>query len=401
MSRYRLKHSDAPVQNRDLPLIPPGFKSHQVNLEEGVFHRVLVAAEKLAQLPQIVFLAMVALIDFALSGWLGLGSILVLATCHGLDWLILEALPRRRISFGPVQTQWLTLAALRLTAAVVLMPLAPAVGIAAQIAGLLLVVYAFVIEPARLEVSQTILDVPGFANGKTLRLLHVADVHLERNGVREHRLLQIVREILPDAVLFSGDFLNLSNVRDSEAQQAARSLWNEIGTIAPVYAVSGSPPVDPQAIVCKIVSGLPLVWLRDEVRDVAWEHGRVRVVGVTCTHDPIDDGDRLRKVLRSAPDADFTVLLYHAPDLAPQAADLESIDLHLAGHTHGGQIRLPWYGAILTSSMYGKRLEMGLYRIKGMLLFVSRGIGLEGKGAPRARLLCPPQVMLLELRGTG
>jgi predicted MPP superfamily phosphohydrolase len=51
--------------------------------------------------------------------------------------------------------------------------------------------------------------------------------------------------------------------------------------------------------------------------------------------------------------------------------------------------------------MYGKQLEMGLYRLNGMLLFVSRGLGLEGKGAPRARFLCSPQVMLLELRGSG
>ncbi|MCA1553353.1 MAG: metallophosphoesterase, partial [Chloroflexi bacterium] len=95
----------------------------------------------------------------------------------------------------------------------------------------------------------------------------------------------------------------------------------------------------------------------------------------------------------------FTILLYHSPDLAPQAAALGTIDLQLAGHTHGGQVRLPFYGALLTSSLYGKQLEMGLYQLRDMLLYVSRGVGLEGMGAPRARFRCRPEVTLITLRG--
>ncbi|MBI1800823.1 MAG: hypothetical protein HYR71_04255, partial [Chloroflexi bacterium] len=57
------------------------------------------------------------------------------------------------------------------------------------------------------------------------------------------------------------------------------------------------------------------------------------------------------------------------------------------------------YGALVTSSLYHKQLEMGLYQLRSMLLYVSRGVGLEGKGAPRARLQCPPEVTLWVLRG--
>ena len=95
----------------------------------------------------------------------------------------------------------------------------------------------------------------------------------------------------------------------------------------------------------------------------------------------------------------FTILLFHSPDLAPQAAELGVIDLHLAGHTHGGQVRVPVYGALVTSSLYFKALEMGLYQLHDMLLFVSRGVGLEGKGAPRVRFNCRPQLKLFILRG--
>ena len=108
------------------------------------------------------------------------------------------------------------------------------------------------------------------------------------------------------------------------------------------------------------------------------------------------DRARLRSPLPGSPKA-FTVLLYHSPDLFPPAAEL-GIDLHLAGHTHGGQLRLPLFGAIVTSSAFWKRYEAGLYRRDGATLYVSRGIGVEGKGAPRARFLAPPEVVLVVLR---
>jgi predicted MPP superfamily phosphohydrolase len=77
------------------------------------------------------------------------------------------------------------------------------------------------------------------------------------------------------------------------------------------------------------------------------------------------------------------------------------VDLFLAGHTHGGQWRLPGFGAILTSSRFWKRYEGGAYREGGTQLYVSRGIGMEGFGAPRARFFCPPEVVAISLGGTG
>jgi predicted MPP superfamily phosphohydrolase len=73
------------------------------------------------------------------------------------------------------------------------------------------------------------------------------------------------------------------------------------------------------------------------------------------------------------------------------------IDLYLCGHTHGGQIRLPFYGAILTSACTGKQYEMGPYLEQETLLYISRGIGLEGLSAPRMRLLCRPEIILFTL----
>jgi hypothetical protein len=82
----------------------------------------------------------------------------------------------------------------------------------------------------------------------------------------------------------------------------------------------------------------------------------------------------------------------------PEAAAL-GVDLYLAGHTHGGQWRLPGFGAILTSSRYWKRYEAGLYCQGKTHMYVSRGLGLEGFGAPRARFFCPPEVVNVAFGG--
>ena len=75
------------------------------------------------------------------------------------------------------------------------------------------------------------------------------------------------------------------------------------------------------------------------------------------------------------------------------------MDLYLAGHTHGGQIRLPLYGPMATGSRYGRRYAAGLFQEKDTTLYVSRGLGFEGGGMPRARFLCRPEAVNIELTG--
>jgi hypothetical protein len=87
------------------------------------------------------------------------------------------------------------------------------------------------------------------------------------------------------------------------------------------------------------------------------------------------------------------VLLSHSPDQFPFAVQ-SGYDLMLAGHTHGGQIRLPGIGALIAPSWYGWRYAGGTYDLGSTIMHVSRGI--SGKQSIRWR--CPPEIALLVLR---
>ncbi|HEX9062636.1 MAG TPA: hypothetical protein VF941_20890, partial [Clostridia bacterium] len=106
----------------------------------------------------------------------------------------------------------------------------------------------------------------------------------------------------------------------------------------------------------------------------------------------------LHKVIKNNPKDSFNILLYHTPDLIEDIQKNESVDLYLAGHTHGGQIRLPVYGALITLSKYGKRYEMGRYTVGNTVLYVNRGIGMEGGKAPRLRVFCRPELSVYDIK---
>jgi uncharacterized protein len=310
-----------------------------------------------------------------------------------LDWLLLAMLPRFGKSFGPAKPPVLFLAIARCPAA--LLPLAVALPL--QILGTILVVYGFWIEPHRLKVTYQKLTSSKLHNITPLRVLHLGDLHIERITDREKALNELVESLHPDLILFSGDVLNISYLQDERAWQDARKVISCWKAPLGVFAVSGSSAVDIPANMPALMEGLPVHWLRDEKVRINFGQDHLELVGVSCTHRPYLDGPRLDNLMEHA-NGDFNLLLHHSPDLAAYACNA-GIDLQLSGHTHGGQIRLPLYGAIVTGSLYNKKFESGRYQVRDMTLYVTHGIGMEGCAAPRVRFLCPPEIILWEIFG--
>jgi len=159
----------------------------------------------------------------------------------------------------------------------------------------------------------------------------------------------------------------------------------------------GSPPVDLPAVAPRHFAYLPIQLMRHNVVEVKAGFGRgLTLLGMDCTHDVAYDGHQFETLAGQLPQNGPVVFLYHSPELMPVVRHYE-VDLYLCGHTHGGQVRVPGYGAVITSAVTGKQYEAGRYDEKGTTLYVSRGIGLEGLSAPRMRLFCPPEITLVEL----
>lgn len=97
--------------------------------------------------------------------------------------------------------------------------------------------------------------------------------------------------------------------------------------------------------------------------------------------------------MRDVPAEEISILLAHSPDQVREAEGT-GVDLMLAGHTHGGQVRLPLIGAVVTGTRLGPQYASGLFRWDDFWLYISRGIGMRGLPI---RFLCPPEITLITL----
>lgn len=318
------------------------------------------------------------------------------------DWLSLLLLPRTGRSFGPAKPPLIALALVRALLMVVfglLLPL-PIIPIVLNLLITVVSLYAQWIEPFRLEVTRQTLESPKLdPDAPPIRLLHLGDLHMEQISPRERELNRLVRELAPDIIVFSGDFVSLLHPDPERARAQIRQVISEWRAPMGVYIVAGSPLIETEEMVESFVEGLDnLRWLRDEAVVLETDAGQLALLGMSTTHERERDIPRLRELTQMMPKGAFWLLLHHSPDLAPEADEL-GYDLYVAGHTHGGQIRLPLIGPIVTSSEFWRTYAMGRYDMEHATLYVSRGLGMEGASAPRVRLLCPPEIVLWEIKG--
>jgi uncharacterized protein len=377
------------------------------------FHRVLMLSIKLSRVNGVVlaiyteFFTLLVLFTWALtmeSLDIGFAVSIAFLTLSIIDWVALSQLPRRRRSFGPVAPTLLVLVPLRamITIVPVLLPLSPLwTATLVEISNFALTGYVLDSlwgEPFRLTLTRLTLKSPKLKGAPPLRVLHLSDFHVERLTGREEKIVKWINELRPDLIVYTGDLLNYSYLVDERARAECVQLLAQIRAPLGVYAVPGTPLIDTPDVQAAIYPQAPHIhFLKNETIEVEG-YPQMHIIGLTCTHDPLLDAPKLDRARAAVPLEKYALLLYHSPDLMPEASRA-GIDLYLCGHTHGGQIRLPFWGAVVTSSKYGKRYEMGRYQGGSTTLYVSRGIGLEGKGAPRMRFLCPPEIELFELRG--
>jgi predicted MPP superfamily phosphohydrolase len=245
---------------------------------------------------------------------------------------------------------------------------------------------AFCFEPWRLAVSHVHLTSPRVSRPLTIVVL--ADVQTDHVGSYEREAFEAAMREKPDIVLFAGDYVQVGREALGRERRALRAAMLEAGleaSVTPslgVFAVQGN--VDPAGWE-EIFEGTSAVTF-DQTRHV--DSGDVRVTGLSVT-------DSFDSTLRVSPSDRFHIVLGHAPDFA--LGDVQA-DLLVAGHTHGGQVRLPLLGPLLTLSAVPRRWAAGATSLSGnRWLVVSKGVGLERGQAPRLRFLCPPEIVVIHV----
>jgi predicted MPP superfamily phosphohydrolase len=253
---------------------------------------------------------------------------------------------------------------------------------------------ALFVEPNRLGVREERVPIGAWpAGAPAVRLVHLSDLQTVGACERERVALEEVRRLRPDLVVLTGDYVAGPFFDTRPAEAAARAFLRELAGIAPTVVVAGHS--EGEDVRRRVFEGLGLLYLEDAAHDFDFGEGReLRVVGL----DPFRPDLRLPFAIR--PPGQALVVATHSPDLT-DALEGAAVDLHLAGHTHGGQISIPFFGPPITLTELPRSYARGLFRRGDHLLNVCAGLGMEGNHAPRIRLFCPPEICLLRLEGTG
>jgi predicted MPP superfamily phosphohydrolase len=261
----------------------------------------------------------------------------------------------------------------------------PAIG-SAFVAVLLLVVAAdaFLIEPTWLEVSRVRLVSEKIR--RPVRIVVLADLQTDVFGPYERDVLERTLQEKPDLILLAGDYLQAKRPEWEPLRGQLNAFLRKLDFSAPggVFAVRGNADPNDWA---GIFEGLPVTTV-ETTRSFELDDLRL-----TCLSKK-DAWDTSSEIGAADPNR-FHVVLGHAPNYALGRVEA---DLLVAGHTHGGQVRLPLIGPPVTQSKVPRRWAAGLTELPGGgQLLVSRGVGMERRAAPRLRLLCRPELVVIDL----
>ena len=256
--------------------------------------------------------------------------------------------------------------------------------------------YMMEVEPERMQVRQLTLRSPEVS--QPLRILHFSDVQSDRVGVYEERVFETIRQLDPDLIVYTGDWVQPIPPATVESEiEAMLKLIRSLNPRLGFYATYGDTDAAWYEVPAEAMKPLHMFGVRPVL--IEWEGGVLALKGLGLFESRYPEVAQagIDAWFSEVPDGAFSLLIGHSPDYV-QAAGRHPIDLCLAGHTHGGQVRLPWIGPLLTDSLLPKRMSRGLHFWEATRIHVSSGLGTTHYGGlPALRFLCPPEMTVIQI----
>lgn len=258
--------------------------------------------------------------------------------------------------------------------------------------------YASFVEPFRLVTEHaTVPIVAERAPTRPITVAVLADIQCVSVTDRERDAIRRAMDAKPDLVLLPGDFVQIGSHRVPEIAPAFRELLAPLDAPLGVFCVQGD--TDTRSDIQELIRGTRVRLLENQVVELEHDGLHVTLAGIGILFDSVLARAALHD-LQSRPSAsDVRIVMAHRPDVLYGVQPGSRVDLVVAGHTHGGQLAIPFCGPPFISSTVPREVGWGgLHDVLGRRIYVSRGIGWEHGHAPRLRFLSPPEVSILTLR---
>ena len=250
-------------------------------------------------------------------------------------------------------------------------------------------VYAHKIEPNWLEVTNNTVKLSKLDRAfDGYRIVQITDLH-SGDGIDRHQLEAVVETVnaqKPDLVVITGDHISRLPRQHLELLDTLAKLQPRDLTIS----ILGNHDVhnDPTPVRAAIKqAGITL--LENEIYTIKRGDATLHIAGVG---DVFFGQAKLDRVLAQLPATGAAIILAHEPDFADEAAATGRFGLQLSGHSHGGQIRVPFYDGYLPE--LARNYPIGRYQVKDMVQYTSRGIGTIKL---YARFNCRPEISVFNL----
>lgn len=258
--------------------------------------------------------------------------------------------------------------------------------------------WSSIIEPASPRVETVRLKLPRLtAAFFGLRIAQISDIHMGgwMNTERLTHVVELIVQAKPDILLLTGDFL-IGHEFDSDSEEQLQETINVLSPLTkaiPSFGILGNHDywTDENA-VREMLQSCNVTELTNSIFTLSRGSERLHLCGI----DDFWEGHaRLDEVIDRLHDDSAAILLAHEPDFADVSAETGRFDLQVSGHSHGGQIVIPFFGPPILPHL-GRKYPSGLYQVGTMLQYTNRGVGMARLPV---RLNCPPEVTLFILEG--